>query len=134
MLQHSQIILRFLLVTVATVSLLCGTSCSVEKLWRRHQERALDIKVTSLKHNLVKMRWAIQVYTKERNYAPQTLNDLVQSGFLPVIPSDPFTDSTNTWQIEKESSSPSDGLNPGIKNVRSGAVGLSPDGIPYSQY
>src|ERR1700722_2693726 len=44
-----------------------------------------------LKDDLHVMRTAIDSYTVDQQKAPQQLEDLVQSGYLKVMPVDPFT-------------------------------------------
>ena len=43
------------------------------------------------------MRNAIDSYTVDKQKAPQTLDDLVQSGYLKVMPKDPITKRNDTW-------------------------------------
>ena len=46
-----------------------------------------------LKEDLRVMRSAIDSYTMDKQKAPQSLDDLVQEGYLKVIPKDPMTQS-----------------------------------------
>jgi len=91
-------------------------------------------KETVLKQDLFEMRSAIDKYTVDKERAPQTLQDVVQAGYLRAIPADPFTKSADTWQIEIETEPPSPDVPAGINNVRSGADGTGSDGVAYSQY
>ena len=49
-----------------------------------------------LKEDLHVLRAAIDSYTMDKQKAPQALDDLVQEGYLKVIPEDPMTKSTST--------------------------------------
>lgn len=80
------------------------------------------------------MRNAIDKYTMDKERAPQTLQDLVTTGYLKKIPEDPITQSTPTWQIEIESEAASSGVPVGIYNVRSSAKGSDRNSTPYDQY
>src|SRR5579863_1586502 len=50
-----------------------------------------------LKEDLHVMRSAIDSYTADKQKAPQSLDDLVQEGYLREIPEDPMTHSTSSW-------------------------------------
>src|ERR1700734_4219167 len=54
-------------------------------------------KEAALKEDLHVIRDAIDSYTMDKNKAPQSLDDLVQNGYLKSIPEDPFTHSRETW-------------------------------------
>ena len=56
-----------------------------------------NAKEAALKEDLHVMRDAIDSYTMDKNKAPQSLDDLVQNGYLKQIPEDPFTHSRETW-------------------------------------
>ena len=50
-----------------------------------------------LKEDLHVMRQAIDSYTMDKEKGPQSLDDLVQAGYLKEIPTDPMTHSSSTW-------------------------------------
>ena len=50
-----------------------------------------------LREDLHTMRTAIDSYTVDKQKAPQTLDDLVQAGYLKAMPKDPITQRTDTW-------------------------------------
>ena len=50
-----------------------------------------------LKEDLHVMRGAIDAYTADKEKAPQSLDDLVQSGYLKKLPVDPMTHEDSTW-------------------------------------
>ncbi|HEX4064780.1 MAG TPA: type II secretion system protein [Acidobacteriaceae bacterium] len=89
----------------------------------------------ALKEDLHVMRDAIDSYTMDKNKAPQSLDDLVQSGYLKVIPVDPMTHSTETWVTNTDDTySDLDQTEPGITDVHSGSEEVGPDGQPYSSW
>ncbi len=53
-----------------------------------------------LKEDLRVMRSAIDSYTMDKQKAPQSLDDLVQDGYLKAIPEDPMTKSRETWDTD----------------------------------
>ena len=88
-----------------------------------------------LKEDLRVMRAAIDSYTMDKQKAPQSLDDLVQEGYLKVIPEDPFTKSRETWQTEVSDALHSiDQTDPGIDDVHSGAQDQGSNGQPYSTW
>src|SRR3974390_3307238 len=88
-----------------------------------------------LKEDLRVMRTAIDSYTMDKQKAPQSLDDLVQEGYLKVIPEDPFTKSRETWQTDISDALHSlDQTNPGIDDVHSGSQEQGTDGQPYSTW
>ena len=92
-------------------------------------------KEAALKEDLHVMRVAIDSYTMDKQKAPQSLDDLVQEGYLKVIPEDPMTHSKDTWVTETSDAMYSiDQTEPGVNDVHSGAEDTSTDGQPYSSW
>jgi general secretion pathway protein G len=88
-----------------------------------------------LREDLHVMRSAIDSYTADKQKAPQSLDDLVQEGYLKAIPEDPMTHSKETWATDQSSDLHStDQTDPGIDNVHSGAQEQGSDGQPYSTW
>lgn len=88
-----------------------------------------------LREDLHTMRQAIDSYTVDKEKAPQSLDDLVQSGYLKSIPADPITNRTDTWITSQSdtlmSISETQG---GIDDVHSGSQGLASDGTSYNTW
>lgn len=92
-------------------------------------------KEAALKEDLHVMRTAIQSYTEDKNKAPQSLDDLVQAGYLAAIPVDPITNSKDTWQTSSDDTfSDLDQTESGITDVHSGSDQVGSDGQPYSTW
>jgi general secretion pathway protein G len=88
-----------------------------------------------LKEDLHIMRNAIDSYTMDKNKAPQSLDDLVQSGYLKTIPIDPMTHTTETWVTSTDDTLQSvDQSEPGVDDVHSGSQQVGSDGQPYSSW
>jgi general secretion pathway protein G len=88
-----------------------------------------------LKEDLQVMRASIDSYTMDKQKGPQSLDDLVQEGYLKVIPEDPMTRSRETWVTDTSDSLHSlDQTDPGIDNVHSGSQESGADGQPYSTW
>jgi len=88
-----------------------------------------------LKQNLHALRQAIDSYTVDKQKAPQALSDLVESGYLKVMPKDPITNRTDTWvPVQEDTLASIDQTQSGIDDVHSGAQEASSDGTLYSTW
>jgi general secretion pathway protein G len=92
-------------------------------------------KESVLKEDLHVIRNAIDSYTMDKQKAPQSLQDLVEAGYLKTIPMDPMTRTTDTWVTEQSDAMHSlDQTDPGIDDVHSGDQEVGSDGKPYSEW
>jgi general secretion pathway protein G len=88
-----------------------------------------------LKEDLHTLRAAIDSYTMDKQKAPQSLDDLIQDGYLKSIPEDPMTKSTTTWVTDTSDSMHSlDQTDPGIDDIHSGDDETGSDGQPYNTW
>jgi general secretion pathway protein G len=94
-----------------------------------------NAKEAVLREDLHTMRAAIDSYTVDKQKAPQSLDDLVQSGYLKVMPVDPFTNRSDTWIPAQEDTLMSlDQTQAGIDDVHSGAQMTASDGTSYNTW
>ncbi len=96
----------------------------------------LRAKEAVLKDDLYTMRKMIDQYTIDKQKPPESLDDIVQSGYLRGgIPNDPFTGRNDTWKADVEDvPTGSDQSGPGVVDVHSGAEEQSTDGSAYSEW
>ena len=88
-----------------------------------------------LKEDLHVMRAAIDSYTMDKKKAPQSLDDLVTTGYLRSVPNDPLTRTNDTWVTDTSDALHTlDQAEPGIDDVHSGSQELGSDGQPYSAW
>jgi len=88
-----------------------------------------------LKEDLHVMRNAIDSYTMDKQKAPQSLDDLVQAGYMKEIPKDPMTHSSETWVTTTDDTLQSiDQTDPGVNDVHSGSQEQGTDGQPYTNW
>ena len=86
-----------------------------------------------LKEDLHVLRAAIDSYTIDKEKAPQTLDDLVQAGYLKAMPTDPFTHRSDTWiPAQDDTLMTIDQTQSGINDVHSGAQETSSEGTSYN--
>jgi len=118
-----------LLVVMAIISILVAIAVPI------YQKSLVRTKETLLKNNLFTMRTVIDEYTFDKQKAPQTLQDLVEQGYLRAVPLDPITGSDQTWRVVMEDSITSvDQTAPGIFDVHSGSDQKSLEGTPYAEW
>lgn len=118
-----------LMVVISIILILISTALPI------YNQSILRAKEAVLRQDLFAMRSVIDQYTLDKGKAPQSLEDLVQAGYLKEIPKDPFTDSRDSWSVEQEDVLLSvDQDEPGISDVHSGATGAGSDGTPYSSW
>src|SRR5580698_647026 len=92
-----------------------------------------NAKEAVLREDLHTMRSAIDSYTVDKQKAPQSLDDLVQAGYLKVMPVDPFTNRSDSWvPVQSDSLNSLDQTASGIDDVHSGAQLSASDGTSYS--
>ncbi|HEV2202395.1 MAG TPA: type II secretion system protein [Bryobacteraceae bacterium] len=100
-----------------------------------YQKSLLRTKESLLKNNLFTMRTVIDEYTFDKQKAPQTLQDLVDQGYLRTVPLDPMTGNSESWRVIMEDAVSSvDQTAPGIYDVRSGSDKKSLEGTMYSEW
>ena len=88
-----------------------------------------------LRDDLYTLRKLIDQYTIDKQKPPQTLDDLVEAGYLRGgIPADPFTGRNDTWKTDTEDVPISEQTGPGLVDVHSGSEENSLDGTPYSSW
>jgi hypothetical protein len=117
---------------VITLSLTAG-GCFYLKAKRAFQTADTKIQEEILIDNLTKIRSSIKRYTVEKGAPPQSLSELVTSGYLPYILRDPVTKQQD-WQVEIGDYETKSGKQRGIVNVHSWSNQKSSLGTPYNQW
>jgi general secretion pathway protein G len=100
-----------------------------------YNQSILRAKESVLKQDLFQMRSLISQYTLDKQKAPQSLDDLVQAGYIKQIPTDPLTGTNSSWTVDQEDSLMSvDQQDPGISDVHSGSSQTASDGTAYNTW
>jgi len=100
-----------------------------------YQSSILHARETVLADDLYTLRSVIDAYTLDKQKAPQSLQDLVDAGYLKQLPKDPFTNSRETWvPVADDSLMSPDQSQPGIIDVHSGSDQTSTQGTAYSTW
>lgn len=112
------------LVVLALISLLVTIAVPG---YLRQVERARE---TTLVENLRTMRIAIDRFRGDAGRWPESVDELVERGYLKRRPVDPVSERDDTW-VEVAASEIEAGRT-GVADVRSGAEGQSSNGVPYA--
>ncbi|WP_310321832.1 prepilin-type N-terminal cleavage/methylation domain-containing protein [Hydrogenophaga palleronii] len=89
-----------------------------------------NAKEVALKENLKVMRINIDRFLADKGRYPESLDELVGERYLRAIPSDPITESSQTWIVV-----PADDVETGgVADVRSGAEGASRRGEVFAEW
>ena len=100
-----------------------------------YTQSILRARESVLRQDLFTLRSVISQFTLDEQRAPQSLDDLVQAGYIKQIPIDPFTSKNDTWQLEQEDVLLAvDQQQPGITDVHSGANLTASDGTNYTSW
>ncbi len=88
-----------------------------------------------LREDLHTLRGAIDSYTVDKEKAPQSLDDLVQAGYIKAIPVDPMTNKSDTWITSQSDTLTSiTETQGGIDDVHSGSESLASTGGTYNSW
>jgi prepilin-type N-terminal cleavage/methylation domain-containing protein len=83
-----------------------------------------------LAENLNTLRSTIDKFYSDKGRYPDSLEEMVDKGYLRQVPTDPITESQRTWVLVP---SPNPDTK-GIFDVLSGAKGESKEGRPYAEF
>jgi general secretion pathway protein G len=87
-----------------------------------------------LRQDLFTLRSLISQYTLDKQKAPQSLDDLIQAGYLKTIPKDPMTSEANWEVVQEDVLLTVDQQDPGINDVHSASSATASDGTLYSTW
>lgn len=88
-----------------------------------------------LREDLHTLRGAIDSYTVDKEKAPQSLDDLVQAGYIKAIPVDPMTNKSDTWiTSQSDTLTNINETQGGIDDVHSGSESLASTGGTYNSW
>jgi general secretion pathway protein G len=114
-------IVMFILIILAAVAL------------PQYQRGVLHAREAVLRDDLFQMRKLIDQYAADKGKLPQSLEDLVSSGYMREIPEDPFT-GERTWNVVTGDDPNSTEGGQGVIDVHSLSTDISSDGKPYSEW
>ena len=98
-----------------------------------YQQIQLKARETILKEDLRQMRKLLDQFAADKEHLPQSLDELVQGGYLRSVPIDPMTDEAD-WELEMGDDDVSLTGGQGVVDVHSSARGEGSDGKSYREY
>ncbi len=117
-----------LMIVIAIMAILIGMAAGIYTKTVQHARESV------LKKDLQTMREAIDNFTMDKQQAPQSLQDLVDAGYLRRIPVDPINQQTD-WQLHYgDTVLSTDQTSTGVDDVHSGSDQVSSDGTPYNTW
>src|SRR5256884_7130817 len=99
----------------------------------QYHKTIMHARETVLKDDLHKMRELLDQYSADKGKLPQSLDDLVSSGYLRQVPTDPITEKSD-WTIVTGDDPYSSEGGSGVTDVHSSAGEVSTEGTPYSEW
>jgi general secretion pathway protein G len=101
----------------------------------QYRNSIVSAKEATLKGQLFIMREAIDQYYADKAKYPESLQQLVTEQYLRSVPTDPFTESKDTWVTTAADPEPGAvTAATGIWDVKSGSDGTALDGSRYSDW
>jgi general secretion pathway protein G len=87
----------------------------------------------SLKKSLFVMRDVIDQFAADQGRYPESLQTLVEEGYLRGLPVDPFTKASDTWiEVREDTTDGED--SPGVFDVHSGSDLVASNGTAYNEW
>ena len=117
-----------LMIVISIIAILLGVAVGNYQISMHHARESV------LKQDLFTLRHSIDQYTMDKQKAPQSLEELVSSGYLRVIPKDPVTGQTDWVPVQDDSLMSADQTEPGINDVHSASQNIASDGTAYSSW
>lgn len=99
----------------------------------QYQKTIMHARETVLRDDLFKFRSLIDQYSADKGKLPQSLDDLVTSGYMREIPMDPITEQKDWNVITGEDPYSTEGAS-GVNDVHSSSSEVATDGTPYSEW
>jgi len=93
-----------------------------------YQSSLIKAREAVLRQDLFTLRELLDHHRADQGKYPQSLEGLVSAGYLRVLPKDPFTNSSSSWQ---EISEPTEG---GVFDVYSGSDLVGASGTAYNTW
>ena len=99
----------------------------------QYQKTIMHTRETVLRDDLRKMRSLIDQFAADKGRLPQSLDELVSSGYMREVPIDPFTGQKD-WAITNGEDPNSSEGEQGMIDIHSASADVSTEGTAYSEW
>ena len=99
----------------------------------QYQKTIMHARETVLRDDLFRMRSLIDQYSADKGKLPQSLDDLVSSGYMREVPTDPITEQKD-WNIVSGDDPYSTEGGSGVIDIHSSSSEVSTEGTPYHEW
>ena len=99
----------------------------------QYQKTILATREAVLRDSLFKMRSLIDQYSADKQKLPQSLEDLVNEGYMRELPKDPMTGQAD-WTVTTGDDANSTKGEQGVTNIHSASPDISSEGTPYTEW
>jgi general secretion pathway protein G len=99
----------------------------------QYQKTITAAREAVLRDDLYKIRSLLDQYAADKGKLPQSIDDLVSSGYMREKPLDPFTDQAD-WTVVSGDDPNSTSGEQGVTDVHSASPEIGSDGKPYSEW
>ncbi len=99
----------------------------------QYQKTILATREAVLRDDLSKLRSLIDQYAADKQKLPQSLDDLVSSGYMRELPKDPITGQADWAPTTGDDPNSSSGEQ-GLTDVHSSSTDVSSEGTPYNEW
>lgn len=117
-----------LMIVISIIMILMAVAVPV------YNQSIIQARESVLRSNLSTLRNVISQYTLDKQKAPQSLDDLVQAGYLRQIPVDPMTRLPNWEVVQEDVMLAVSQEEPGITDLHSASTGTASDGTAYNTW
>ena len=123
----------FTLIELLIVMTIIGILASIAA--PNYQRSVIKAREAVLMENLYQMRRAIDAYFADHAKYPESLDALVEGKYLRGIPSDPFTNASDTWEtVVPTPTAEGEVAEGGVEDVHSGSDLVGLNGTPYREW
>lgn len=125
---------QILSIAIALLTLLTGLTCAISyRVYSQSQAVVLQAREAALRQQLFYMRKLIDQHAVDRGRLPQSLNELVERGYLHGVPEDPVTGHREWIVVVASDPNSAEGAT-GIVDIRSASSAISSEGTPYLEW